>query len=68
LYRSTFLNTERKTEETALDHSVTFPGGADLPVHTRITQADGNQASRKAHSRLDGWRSTWHRASLTAAC
>jgi hypothetical protein len=27
-----------------LDHTVTFPGGADLPVYIRVTQADGNQA------------------------
>jgi hypothetical protein len=27
-----------------LDHNVTFPGGADLPVYVRVTQADGNQA------------------------
>ena len=27
-----------------LEHLVTFPGGADLPVYLRITQADGHQA------------------------
>jgi hypothetical protein len=27
-----------------LDHTVTFPGGADLPVYLRVTQADGHQA------------------------
>jgi hypothetical protein len=27
-----------------LRHTVTFPGGADLPVYIRVTQADGNQA------------------------
>ena len=27
-----------------LTHDVTFPGGADLPVYLRVTQADGNQA------------------------
>jgi hypothetical protein len=27
-----------------LDHTVIFPGGADLPVYIRATQADGNQA------------------------
>ena len=27
-----------------LEHTVTFPGGADLPVYLRVTQADGNQA------------------------
>jgi hypothetical protein len=28
----------------AVDHAVRFPGGADLPVYLRITQADGHQA------------------------
>jgi hypothetical protein len=28
----------------ALDHSVTFPGGRDLPVYLRVTQSDGHQA------------------------
>jgi hypothetical protein len=28
----------------ALEHSVTFAGGADLPVYLRVTQADGHQA------------------------
>jgi hypothetical protein len=28
----------------ALTHEVTFPGGADLPVYVRVTQADGHQA------------------------
>ncbi len=32
------------SRRVTLDHSVTFPGGADLPVYVRITQADGNQA------------------------
>ena len=27
---------------TAVDHTVTFAGGADLPVYIRVTQADGN--------------------------
>jgi hypothetical protein len=27
-----------------LDHSVSFAGGADLPVYLRVTQADGHQA------------------------
>jgi hypothetical protein len=27
-----------------LDHRVTFPGGSDLPVYVRVTQADGHQA------------------------
>jgi hypothetical protein len=28
----------------ALDHSVTLPGGRDLPVYLRVTQGDGHQA------------------------
>jgi hypothetical protein len=28
----------------ALDHMVSFDGGADLPVYLRVTQADGHQA------------------------
>jgi hypothetical protein len=27
-----------------IDHAVTFPGGADLPVYLRVTQSDGHQA------------------------
>jgi hypothetical protein len=27
-----------------VEHTVQFPGGADLPVYLRVTQADGNQA------------------------
>ncbi len=27
-----------------LEHTASFPGGADLPVYVRLTQADGNQA------------------------
>jgi hypothetical protein len=27
-----------------LEHTVSFAGGADLPVYLRVTQADGNQA------------------------
>ena len=27
-----------------LEHNVTYPGGADLPVYVRVTQADGHQA------------------------
>jgi hypothetical protein len=27
-----------------LEHTVSFPGGADLPVYVRVTQADGHQA------------------------
>ena len=29
---------------STLDHTVTFSGGADLPVYVRVTQADGHQA------------------------
>jgi hypothetical protein len=32
------------SRRVTLDHSVTFPGGADLPVFLRVTQADGHQA------------------------
>jgi hypothetical protein len=32
------------SRRVALEHGVTFPGGADLPVYVRVTQADGNQA------------------------
>jgi hypothetical protein len=32
------------SRRVTVDHSVTFPGGADLPVYLRVTQADGNQA------------------------
>jgi hypothetical protein len=28
----------------ALEHAVTFAGGADLPVYVRVTQSDGHQA------------------------
>jgi hypothetical protein len=28
----------------ALEHVVTFAGGADLPVYVRVTQSDGHQA------------------------
>jgi hypothetical protein len=28
----------------SLEHSVTFSGGADLPVYVRVTQADCHQA------------------------
>ncbi len=30
--------------KVTLDHSVSFAGGADLPVYLRVTQADGHQA------------------------
>jgi hypothetical protein len=32
------------SRRVSLDHSVTFSGGADLPVYLRVTQADGHQA------------------------
>jgi hypothetical protein len=32
------------SRRVALDHMVSFAGGADLPVYLRVTQADGHQA------------------------
>jgi hypothetical protein len=32
------------SQRIALDHMVSFDGGADLPVYLRVTQADGHQA------------------------
>ena len=32
------------SRRVALEHQVTFSGGADLPVYLRVTQADGHQA------------------------
>ena len=32
------------SRRVTLEHVVTFPGGADLPVYLRVTQADGHQA------------------------
>jgi hypothetical protein len=32
------------SRHVTLDHTVSFPGGPDLPVYVRLTQADGNQA------------------------
>jgi hypothetical protein len=32
------------SRHVVLDHTVTFAGGADLPVYLRVTQADGHQA------------------------
>jgi hypothetical protein len=32
------------SRRVALDHDVSFAGGADLPVYLRVTQADGHQA------------------------
>ncbi len=32
------------SRQVSLDHTVSFAGGADLPVYLRVTQADGHQA------------------------
>jgi hypothetical protein len=32
------------SRRATLEHTVSFPGGADLPVYVRVTQADGHQA------------------------
>jgi hypothetical protein len=32
------------SRRVALEHTVTFPGGPDLPIYLRVTQADGHQA------------------------
>ena len=32
------------SRRATLEHTVSFPGGPDLPVYVRVTQADGNQA------------------------
>ena len=32
------------SRHAVVDHAVTFPGGADLPVYLRVTQSDGHQA------------------------
>jgi hypothetical protein len=32
------------SRRVALEHTVTFSGGRDLPVYLRVTQADGHQA------------------------
>ena len=32
------------SRRVTLDHAVSFPGGADLPVYLRVTQSDGHQA------------------------
>jgi hypothetical protein len=32
------------SRRVTVDHTVTFSGGADLPVYVRVTQADGHQA------------------------
>jgi hypothetical protein len=41
VYRSPEVEWSRRV---VVDHSVTFPGGADLPVYVRVTQSDGHQA------------------------
>jgi hypothetical protein len=38
------LPEEDWTRHVQLEHSVTFAGGADLPVYLRVTQSDGHQA------------------------
>jgi hypothetical protein len=32
------------SRRVTIEHEVTFPGGPDLPVYVRVTQADGHQA------------------------
>jgi hypothetical protein len=32
------------SRRAVVDHTMTFPGGADLPVYLRVTQSDGHQA------------------------
>ena len=32
------------SRRVVVDHTVTFPGGRDLPVYLRVTQSDGHQA------------------------
>ena len=41
VYRLPDLDWNRRV---TVEHNVTFPGGGDLPVYVRVTQADGNQA------------------------
>ncbi|HYY38000.1 MAG TPA: DUF3604 domain-containing protein, partial [Xanthobacteraceae bacterium] len=38
------LPDEDWSRQLALEHVVTFSGGADLPVYVRVTQSDGHQA------------------------
>ena len=38
------LPEEDWTRRVKLEHTVTFAGGADLPVYLRVTQSDGHQA------------------------
>jgi len=38
------LPEDKWSSHVTLDHTVTFAGGADLPVYLRVTQADGHQA------------------------
>jgi hypothetical protein len=38
------LPDEDWSRQLALEHGVTFSGGADLPVYVRVTQSDGHQA------------------------
>jgi hypothetical protein len=41
VYRLPEADWDRRVE---LNHTVGFPGGADLPIYVRVTQADGHQA------------------------
>jgi hypothetical protein len=38
------LPEEDWSRRALVDHTVSFPGGADLPVYVRVTQSDGHQA------------------------
>jgi hypothetical protein len=38
------LPEEDWSRHVKVDHTVTFAGGADLPVYLRVTQSDGHQA------------------------
>jgi hypothetical protein len=38
------LPEEDWSRKVTIDHTVSFAGGADLPVYVRVTQADGHQA------------------------
>jgi hypothetical protein len=38
------LPEEDWSRHVKIEHSVTFAGGADLPVYLRVTQSDGHQA------------------------
>ena len=42
------------SRRVTLDHTVTFPGGADLPVYLRVTQADGSVQGFRSCRQCDG--------------